>query len=261
MIVVVATTVDRLAAARDAVGEAEVVAPTGDRRLLLLDVPDVATGHQVEAGLRKKGYPAVLRPGAGPQLAAWLHHTKPVTIGGRLTLSFVWSEHGRSNLPNLVEIDPAGGFGSAQHPATRLILDQLVVRISGGERVLDFGCGNGILGLSALRLGAARLAAVDIDPLAVESTRRNAALNGLEHLLDHRREGVFDVIVANIGRAALVELGPDLAARVAPNGWLVASGFSPPQCEVVAAALRPLAVMGQQTTGEWAALTLAAAPE
>ena len=159
----------------------------------------------------------MLRPSSGPQLEAWVRHTQPVTFGDRLTVAYVWSEHDRTQLPNVLEIDPAGGFGSAQHPAARLILEQLVVRITGGERVLDIGCGNGVLGLSALRLGAGRLTAVDIDPEAVDATARNAALNGFEQLVDDRIAGVFDVVLANIGRSALTELGPDLGVPVGPG--------------------------------------------
>jgi ribosomal protein L11 methyltransferase len=186
-----------------------------------------------------------------------------VTVADRLTVAFAWSEHDRSHRPNVVEIDPEGGFGSGQHPATRLILEALATRVAGGERVLDVGCGNGILGLAALRLGGTHLVAIDIAPDAVTATRRNAELNGLTDLVDARSvpldqigQGPFDVVLANIGRAALVDLGPALAARVAPDGWLGVSGFSPPQCDVVAAALHPLSLIDTQVTGEWAALTL-----
>ena len=72
-----------------------------------------------------------------------------------------------------------GGFGNGSHPTTRMLVDELIERICGSERVLDVGCGSGVLGLCALRLGAAQVVAVDIKPEAVEATRRNAALNGL----------------------------------------------------------------------------------
>lgn len=259
---VLATTPGCVEATRDDLGSlglsnTERVVPGSGRTLVLAPAPDTATGHRIVTALRKKGHPVVLRPSSGPQLEAWVRHTRPVTVGDRLTITFAWSEHDLVDLPNVVVIDPAGGFGSAHHPATLLLLEELATRIAGGERVLDVGCGNGILGLSALRLGATHMSAADVEPGALESTRRNAALNGLDRLIDDRVDGIYDVIVANIGRDGLVEVGPDLAARVAPGGWLGVSGFSPPQCEVVAASLRPLVVVDMRMVGEWAALVLA----
>ena len=123
-----------------------------------------------------------------------------------------------------------GGFGSGEHPSTRLVLEQLVARINGGERVLDVGCGSGVLGLCALRLGASCVVATDLKPDAIDATRRNAALNGMERQVEATRaplaeiEDDFDVVVANVGRAALVELAPELVAargagRVARREW------------------------------------------
>jgi ribosomal protein L11 methyltransferase len=176
----------------------------------------------------------------------------------------VWSEHDRRDLPYVVELDPGGGFGTGDHPSTRLLLEELAARVTGGECVLDVGCGTGVLGLSALRLGAAHVVAVDIEAASIEATRRNAALNGFEACVEATDapledvEGAFDVVVANIGRAALLELGPALAERVSPGGWLAASGMAPSQCPVVAASLRPLEVVSTRTSDEWAALVLTA---
>jgi ribosomal protein L11 methyltransferase len=160
-----------------------------------------------------------------------------------------------------------GGFGSGQHPSTRLLVDQMSQRMTGGERVLDVGCGSGVLGLCALGLGASRVVAMDIKPEAVEATRRNASLNGLDQCLEatvfplSTIEGAFDVVLANIGRAAIVELAPQLVRLVAPGGWLALSGISPPQCSLVAGFLRPLEEIDRRTSGEWSALVMRAAPD
>ena len=242
---------------------AEVVAPSDARRLLLAPVDDESEGARLVARLRADGRLAVGRPAGGAQLEAWTRHTRPITIGERLTLCFTWSEHDRRGRSNVVEFDPGGGFGTGAHPATRLLLEELALRISGGERVLDVGCGSGILGLCALRLGASNLLGVDIDPDAIAATRRNAALNGVAPRSEATCAplgdvgGVFDVVLANIGRAGLVALAPDLVGRLAPGGWLAVSGFSPPQCELVAAFLSPMAVVERRLCGEWAALVLA----
>jgi ribosomal protein L11 methyltransferase len=245
---------------------AQVVAPGDGRRLLLAPVDDESEAARLVARLRAEGGLAVARPSGGARLEAWTRHTSPIVIGGRLTLCFAWSEHDRRGVPNVVEFDPGGGFGTGDHPATRLLLDELALRITGGERVLDVGCGSGVLGLCALRLGASSAVAVDIEAQAIEATQRNAALNGFERRVDARLDpldeiqGAFDVILANVGRAALVELAPELVTRVSPSGWLAVSGISPAQCSLVADCLRPLQVLERRSRDEWAAVVLAHRP-
>jgi ribosomal protein L11 methyltransferase len=271
VILVLTTTEDELPGARArlrglGVTTAAVVAPSDARRLLLAPVDDGSEGTRLVARLRADGQLAVLRPAGGPQLGAWTRHTRPIAIGGRLSLCFAWSEHDRRGLPNMVEFDPGGGFGTGQHPSTRLLLEELAARITGGERVLDVGCGSGVLGLCALRLGASSAVEVDIEASAIEATRRNAALNGFEQRAEVRLEplgaikGAFDVVVANIGWATLVELAPELVERVSPSGWLAVSGIAPAHCSLVAASLRPLQVLECRTCDEWSTLVLAPRP-
>jgi ribosomal protein L11 methyltransferase len=245
---------------------AEVVAPSDARRLLLAPVDDESEGARLVTRLRAQGQVAVLRPAGGARLGAWTRHTHPIGIGERLTLCFAWCEHDRRGLSNVVELDPGGGFGTGEHPSTRLLLEELASRIIGGERVLDVGCGSGVLALCALRLGASSAVAVDIEAHAIEATRRNAALNGFERRVEATLarlgevDGAFDVVVANIGRATLVELAPELITRVSPSGWLGVSGISSTQCSLVAALLRPMHVLGLRTCGEWSAVVLAHRP-
>jgi ribosomal protein L11 methyltransferase len=190
-----------------------------------------------------------------------MRHTEPITFGERLSVCFAWSEHDRGNLPGLIELG-AGGFGSGQHPSTQLVVEQLLERIKGGERMLDVGCGSGVLGLCALKLGASRVVAIDVKAAAVEATRRNAVLNGMERQVDAtvaplaEVDGAFDVVVANVGRAAIVELSAELVARVRPGGWIALSGISPSQCSLVAGFLRPLVELDRRTSGEWSCLVL-----
>jgi ribosomal protein L11 methyltransferase len=266
--IVLSVAEDEVPRAKDRIGEfgltaAQALAPNETRRLLLVPVDNESNGAQVVARLRAEGRIGVLRPAEGVQLEAWTRHTRPVAVGERITLCFAWSEHDRRGLPNVLEIDPDGGFGTGMHPTTRLLLHQLAFRIGGGERVLDVGCGSGVLGLGALRLGAGRLVAADIDPLAVEATRRNAALNGFEQQVDATKAGLdeiagtFDVIVANIGWAALVELAPELKCHLSPTGWLAVSGIASAHSSIVAASLRPLRILEVRGCDEWSALVLA----
>ncbi len=268
MVVVVATTRDELPEASARLRElgviaGQVVAPGDARRLVLASIDDESEAARLVVVLRTEGWLAVLRPASGPQLGAWNRTTRPIVVGERLTLCFVWSEHDRRGLSNVLEFDPGGGFGSGEHPSTRLLLEELVARIAGGERVLDVGCGNGVLGLSALRLGASSAVGVDIQGRAIEATRRNAALNGFERRVEATQaplveiEGAFDVVVANIGRATTVELAADLLERLSPSGWLAVSGISPGQSAHVAALFSSLEVLECRTRDEWSAVVLA----
>lgn len=241
-----------------------VLAPGGSRRLVSAAVDDAWVEERLTAALRAEGVVAVSRPDSGPRLDAWNAHTEPLVFGDRLSVCFAWSEHPRDSLPGLVELG-TGGFGNGEHPATRLLIDQLLHRVHGGERVLDIGCGSGVLGLCALRLGAAEFVGVDLKPEAVESTLRNAVLNAVAGRVTATIEPPstiaepFDIVLANVGRQAVVDLAPDLVrlVAVARGGWLAVSGISPQQCDLVAGFLAPLVEIDRRTSGEWATVVLA----
>ena len=240
----------------------DVVAPSDTRRVVLASVDDERSVAGLVASLRAERAMAVTRPDSGIALEKWLHDTRPITVGGRLSVCRAWSEHDRGDLPGLIELGP-GGFGDGRHPTTRQMIEVLVERIGGGEGVLDVGCGSGILGLCALRLGAAAVSALDINPDAVEAAQRNAELNGMADRVEATRaslrdvDGTFDVVLANIARAGIVELAQELVSRVSQDGWLAAGGLSPSQCSQVAGFLRPLVEAGRRTSGEWSTAVLA----
>ena len=265
MIVVVATR-DEVMAVQSrlddlGVGAVRVVEPSADRRLLLATVQGESAAEHLAATLRAEGRIAVTRPDDGPRLEGWMRHTLPITFGDRLSVCFAWCEHDRSALPGLIELG-LGGFGNGGHVTTRLLIEQLMARIRGGELVLDVGCGSGVLALSAVRLGASLVVAVDNHADAVEATRRNAVLNGMDDRIGatiaalEQIEGTYDAVVANVGRAAIVELAPQLIRLLSPNGWLAVSGFSPSVCSLVAEFLLPLEELERHVSGEWSALVL-----
>jgi ribosomal protein L11 methyltransferase len=141
----------------------------------------------------------------------------------------------------VVRLDPGLAFGTGSHPTTRLVLGELESRLRGGERVLDYGCGSGILAIAAARLGAAAVDAVDIDPQAVTTTAENADANGVAlraFLPEALPPGTYDCVISNILAQPLIVLAPLLAARAAPGARIALAGLLDAQAEEVAAAYR-----------------------
>lgn len=143
-----------------------------------------------------------------------------------------------------VRLDPGQAFGTGSHPTTRLCLTWLMEHPPRSLRVLDYGCGSGILAIVAHRLGAADTVGVDLDPVAVETARQNAALNKatLSFLLPEAMptpSASFDRVVANILAAPLMLLAPLLTRHMKPGGQIVLSGILERQAEEVMEAYAP----------------------
>ncbi len=162
----------------------------------------------------------------------------PLSISERLWIVPSWREAPDPRAA-VVRLDPGMAFGTGTHPSTRLVLRFLARVLRGGERVLDYGCGSGILAIAAAKLGAAEVDAVDLDPLALKAAGENARANEVmvrvstpEALLP----GDYDVVVANILANPLMLLAPVLAARVGAHGRIALSGILETQAQGVAAA-------------------------
>jgi ribosomal protein L11 methyltransferase len=170
----------------------------------------------------------------------------PIRVGKRVLILPSW--HAGEAPPNrpegsiVIELDPGLAFGTGSHPTTHVCLAWLANTLPQGVRVLDYGCGSGILAIAAKMLGASHVDAVDIDEQAVLSTVQNAQVNRTEVralLPDQLLAGQYDVVVANILSNPLKVLAPMLSTRVKPNGYLVLSGVLARQAEEVAAAYAP----------------------
>jgi ribosomal protein L11 methyltransferase len=171
----------------------------------------------------------------------WVRKTQaqfaPLEVGARLWIGPSWHEPPAGKAA--VRIDPGLAFGTGTHATTRLMLIFLNERIRGGERVLDYGTGSGILAIAAARLGAAHVDAVDIDPLAVATAAANARANGVAVRATHPEAlatGTYDILVSNILAQPLMVLAPLLAARTGAHGRLALSGILQPQAAEVMAA-------------------------
>jgi ribosomal protein L11 methyltransferase len=139
----------------------------------------------------------------------------------------------------VVRLDPGLAFGTGSHVSTRLVLEYLEKNVRKADRVLDYGCGSGILAIVAAKLGAGEIAAVDIDPQALETAGANARDNGVilrAAAPEQLPPGTFDLVVANILAAPLITLEPLLAARTREGGCIVLSGILESQAAEVAVA-------------------------
>ncbi|MBP6116305.1 MAG: 50S ribosomal protein L11 methyltransferase [Neisseriaceae bacterium] len=158
----------------------------------------------------------------------------PIQISKRLWITPTWHEAPDASAINL-KLDPGLAFGTGSHPTTRLCLEWLDNHIQGGESVLDYGCGSGILAIAAVKLGAASALGIDIDTQAVRASRDNADQNNITNavftLPDAAPEGTFDVVVANILANPLRMLGEMLASRTNTGGTIVLSGILAEQAD------------------------------
>ena len=165
----------------------------------------------------------------------------PIRITDRLWIVPSWHEAPDADAIN-IELDPGMAFGTGSHPTTRLCLEWLCEAVVPGCSVLDYGCGSGILGIAAAKLGAGAVLGIDIDEKAVEAARDNAARNHAAVRLQHSAVPVgdtFDLVVANILTNPLCVLAPAISARVAPGGRVALSGVLETQAAQVVEAWAP----------------------
>lgn len=160
----------------------------------------------------------------------------------------------------IIRLDPGLAFGTGTHPTTRMCLRWIAQRDLSGQRVLDYGCGSGILAIGAAKFGASEIVAVDIDPAAVESTHINAANNHvtLQAGLPDLAQGSFNVVLANILATPLKVLAPLLCSHVVAGGQLVLAGILERQAEELQEAYAPyLALNVADSEDGWILMTAA----
>lgn len=175
----------------------------------------------------------------------WVQATQrqfdPISVSARLWIVPSWCEVPHPDAVNIV-LDPGLAFGTGSHPTTRLCLQWLEANVRGGERVLDYGCGSGILAIAAAKLGATSVVGVDIDAQAIAASRINARRNQVVATFQDADEPLgftADLLAANILANPLRLLAPMLAAHVVSGGRIVLSGILADQADAVLAAYRP----------------------
>lgn len=169
---------------------------------------------------------------------SWMDDFQPMRFGKRLWIVPSWHEAPAPTAVNL-RLDPGLAFGTGTHPTTALCLEWLDGQDLSGLRVLDLGCGSGILAIAALLLGAEQAIGTDIDPQALQASRDNALRNDIQverfelYLPEHLDRQPADVVVANILAGPLVQLARQITDLVKPGGLLALSGILAEQAEEV----------------------------
>lgn len=184
----------------------------------------------------------------------------PIPVGNRLLILPSWHvAEAQAGEREALIIDPGLAFGTGSHPTTRMCLEWLDEHDVSGLRVIDYGCGSGILAIAAARLGAGEVIGIDIDPQAVLSTAENARINRVEVTAlggDAALPAPAQLVIANILSTPLKLLAPILSSLVAPGGRLVLSGVLERQIDEVAQCYDPaLGVHAWRTRDGWACLT------
>jgi ribosomal protein L11 methyltransferase len=254
-----------------------------------IDDATTALGHLQAFGLRPIGPLRTRLVREEDWAEAWKSHFPVLRIGRRLVIRPTWRRHRKLPGDVVLSLDPGMAFGTGLHPTTRLCLAALEALADEGllgsgadrgraghagsgpgatARVLDVGCGSGILAIAAGKLGAGELLGVDTDPIAVESTAANARLNDLTRRVRVRRGSVptgerpFDLVLANLIASLLVQLAEPLCDELVPGGRILASGiFRDREVDVRAAFEGAGLTLGRRwAEDDWVALEAIAAP-
>ncbi|HZZ92647.1 MAG TPA: 50S ribosomal protein L11 methyltransferase [Usitatibacter sp.] len=195
------------------------------------------------AGAEVLGPAAIERIEDADWVALTQRQFEPLQVGRKLWIVPTWHKPPHPEAINVI-LDPGAAFGTGSHPTTRLCIGWLEDQVRADDRILDYGCGSGILSICALKLGAARAVGVDIDPLAVEAARYNARQNGVPLEVfdaEHAPEMQATVTVANILANPLRVLAPVIAAHTCARGRIALSGILEEQAAAVIEAYAPWA--------------------
>ena len=221
---------------------------------------DVTNTDLIEADLNALGFESVQLEQIDDENweRAWLDRFKPARFGNRLWVVPTETEFDFSN-KDVIRIDPGLAFGTGDHATTRLCLEQLDDISVSGKRVMDYGCGSGVLGIGAAVKGAKEVLCFDIDPRALEAAKKNVELNKVDVLVSLPKPimGEIDLLFANILAKPIVELKDTLIDALRTDGQLIVSGLLVNQINLVLDAYGPLVnLMSKQELDGWVLLRM-----
>ncbi|GEN86389.1 50S ribosomal protein L11 methyltransferase [Oceanobacillus sojae] len=165
--------------------------------------------------------------------SAWKKYYKPVKISNRITITPTWEDYKPVSTDELIiELDPGMAFGTGTHPTTVLSIQGLEAYIEPGDKVIDVGCGSGVLSIASVKLGAESVQAFDLDDVAVQSTKLNVKLNRLQDKVTTKQNNLLDgvesqadMIVSNILAEIIVRFVEDAYNSLRPGGYFITSGI------------------------------------
>ena len=200
---------------------------------------------------------------------SWKDYYKPIKIGEKIVIVPAWEKYEESDGEIIVRMDPGMAFGTGTHETTRLVMQLLEDYTKEGCRLLDVGCGSGILAICAAKLGAGFCRAYDIDPVAVKVAQDNVQINKVDDRIECDQSdllanvsvegGKYDIICANIVADIIIRMSGEVASFMKDDGVLLASGIISSRGDDVVKALEAggLKVIDSHTDNDWCAFAFA----
>ena len=196
---------------------------------------------------------------------AWKDHFHVLRVGMRTVIVPTWRTYEPRENDVVITIDPGMAFGTGHHPTTRMCLELLEMHVEPGDRVLDLGCGSGVLSIAAAKLGASDVLGLEIDPTAASVAERNVRENGVQNTVNtdeatlpypHAESDGYDLLVANVSAKVITELAEHIVHVVRSGGTLIFSGILDKQRMEVIERMAALGVQFEDglVDADWVAL-------